>query len=55
MGLHERDVVVQMNGIAIDDEDQIRRMLREYGPGRPVALVISRDGQTLSLQTQMAG
>jgi serine protease Do len=54
MGLRERDVVVQMNGISIDGEEQIRRLLRESAPGRPVVLVISRDGQQMTLTTQMA-
>jgi serine protease Do len=54
MGLREHDVVVQMNGSAIDGEDQIRRMLRETAPGRTVALTIYRDGEKLTLTAQMA-
>jgi len=54
MGLREHDVVVQMNGAAIEGEKQIRRMLREIAPGRTVALVISRDGQQLKLTALMA-
>jgi serine protease Do len=54
MGLRERDVVVQMNGISIDGEEQIRRLLRESAPGRTVMLVISRDGQQMTLTAQMA-
>jgi len=54
MGLREHDVVVQMNGAMIDGEDQIRRLLREITAGRTVALVISRDGQRLTLTAKMA-
>ena len=54
MGLHEHDVVLQMNGALIEGEDQIRRLLREIAPGRTVALVISRDGQKMMLTAQMA-
>ncbi len=54
MGLRERDVVVQMNGVWIEGEEQIRRMLHELGPGRTVTMVVSRDGQQMTLTTQMA-
>ena len=54
MGLREHDVVTQMNGSAVDNEESIRRMLRETPPGRTVALVISRDGQQIALTAQMA-
>ncbi len=54
MGLREHDVVVQMNGTAIEGEEQIRRMLREMAPGMPIVLVISRDGQQSSRSAQMA-
>jgi serine protease Do len=53
-GLREHDVVLVLNGQAIEGEEQIRRMLRDLPPGRPVTLIISRDGQTMSLNTQMA-
>jgi serine protease Do len=52
-GLHEHDVVLQMNGQAIEGEDQIRRMLHECSPGKTVVLVISRDGQQMTITTQM--
>jgi len=53
-GLREHDVVLQMNGQAIEGEDQIRRMLRECPPGRSITLVVSRDGQQITVTTQMA-
>ena len=54
MGLREHDVVLQMNGVVLEGQDQMRRMLRECLPGRTVALVISRDGQILTVTAQMA-
>jgi S1-C subfamily serine protease len=53
-GLREHDVVLTMNGQTIDGEEQIRRMLRDLAPGRTVAMVISRDGQPMNVNTQMA-
>jgi S1-C subfamily serine protease len=53
-GLRERDVVLQMNGQPVEGEEQIRRMLRQCPPGRTVVLVISRDGQQITVSTQMA-
>ena len=52
--LHEHDVILQMNGQAIDGQDQLRRMLHETPPGRAVQLVISREGQSLTITTQMS-
>lgn len=54
MGLRERDVVLQMNGVAIDTEEQVRRLLKDCPPGRTVTFVISRDGQQQTMSTQMA-
>jgi S1-C subfamily serine protease len=54
VGLREHDVVLQMNGLAIDGQDQFRHMLRECAPGKTIQLVISRDGLQMSLTTQMA-
>jgi serine protease Do len=53
-GLHEHDVVLQMNGQAIEGEEQLRRMLRETPPGRSLTLVISRDGQQQTVTALMA-
>lgn len=54
MGLRERDVVLQMNGVLIDGEEQLRRMLKDCAPGKSVVLLISRDGQTQIMTAQMA-
>ncbi len=54
VGLCEHDVILQMNGQVIEGEDQLRRMLRETPAGRTVTLVVSRDGQQMTLTPQLA-
>ena len=53
-GLHEHDVIVQMNGQTVEGEEQLRRMLHETPAGRMVSLVISRDGQQQTVTAKMA-
>ena len=52
IGLKVNDVVLQLNGQAVEGAEQLRRMLREIPAGRKVSLEISRDGnlQTLAVQ-----
>ncbi len=54
VGLKLHDVVLQMNGTAIDGAEQMRRMLRELPVGRKVQLVVSRDGALQNVTVQMA-
>ena len=54
VGLREHDVILQMNGEMVQGQEQLRRMLHETPAGRAVALVISRDGQQQTLNTQLA-
>jgi S1-C subfamily serine protease len=54
MGLREHDVVLQMNGIAVDGEEQLRRLLRDCPPGKTVVMTIARDGQTIVTSAPMA-
>ncbi len=53
-GLHEHDVIVSLNGTAVESAAQLRRMIKEMPPGRVVTLGISRDGQALTLKAQLA-
>ena len=53
-GLREHDVVLQMNGQSITTKEQISRMLRECSPGRIITLLISRDGQQMTVSAQMS-
>jgi serine protease Do len=53
-GMQVRDVILQINGQVIDDEGQLRRTLRETPAGRTVNVVVSRDGQTMTMTMTMA-
>ena len=53
-GLREHDVVLQMNGQAVEGGEPLRRMLRDTPPGRTVTLLISRAGQQQTISAQMA-
>ena len=54
-GLHEHDVILNLNGAAVESAAQLRRMIRETPPGRVVTLGISRDGQPQTIKVQLAG
>lgn len=51
-GIHVNDVVLQVNGQAVENAEQFGRALREIPAGRSVSLAISRDGaaQTVTIQ-----
>jgi len=53
-GLHEHDVIVSLNGAAVESAAQLRRMIKEMPPGRIVTLGISRDGQPMTIKVQLA-
>lgn len=53
-GVHEHDVIVSLNGTAVESAAQLRRMIKETPPGRVVTLGISRDGQPLTIKVQLA-
>lgn len=54
IGIREHDVILQVNGQAIDGSEQLRRILREIPAGRTVIVVFSRDGQQQTVTTQLA-
>jgi serine protease Do len=53
-GVKEHDVILSVNGTAVESVEQLRRMIREIPPGRVVTLGISRDGQPLTLKAQIS-
>jgi serine protease Do len=53
-GMRLRDVILQMNGQVVENEEQLRRMLKDMPVGRSVSFVISRDGQTQTMTMQTA-
>jgi membrane-associated protease RseP (regulator of RpoE activity) len=52
IGLKVNDVVLKLNGQAVEGAEQLRRMLREVPAGRKINIEISRDGniQTLGVE-----
>ncbi len=54
MDLRVRDVVLQMNGVAIDNEEQLRRMMHDCPPGKMVVMTINREGQLITTSAPMA-
>lgn len=53
-GIKEHDVILTMNGIAVESKSQLQRMIHETPPGRLVSLGLSRDGQPLTIKVQLA-
>jgi membrane-associated protease RseP (regulator of RpoE activity) len=53
-GLKEHDVILSLNGAAVESAAQLRRMIRETPAGRVVSLGISREGQTQAIKVQLA-
>ncbi len=53
-GLREHDVILSMNGTAVESAAQLRRMIKETPPGRVVTFGISRDGQPMTIKAQLA-
>jgi serine protease Do len=52
-GLKEHDVILQLDGQAFDNADELRRRLREMPSGRTVTLLISRDGNPVHVTVQL--
>jgi len=53
-GIKEHDVILSMNGNAVESGAQLRRMIHETPPGRVVTFGISRDGQPLTIKVQLS-
>lgn len=53
-GLKEHDVILTVNGNKVESVEQLRRMIREIPPGRTAKLGISRNGQLMSVDAQLA-
>ncbi len=52
-GLKVHDVILQLDGQAFDNVDQLRRRLREMPSGRTVSLLVSRDGNRINVTVQL--
>lgn len=53
-GIKEHDVILTMNGTAIESKTQLQRMIHETPAGRVVTLGLSRDGQAMTVKVQLA-
>jgi serine protease Do len=54
VGLRVNDVLLEVNGQAIESAEAFGRTMREIPPGRKITLQISRDGATQTLTVQLA-
>jgi serine protease Do len=52
-GLKVHDVILQLDGQAFDTAEQLRRRLREMPSGRTVTLLVSRDGNRITMTVQL--
>jgi hypothetical protein len=53
-GIKEHDVILTMNGTAVESKSQLQRMIHETPPGRVITLGVSRDGQPLTIKVPLA-
>jgi membrane-associated protease RseP (regulator of RpoE activity) len=52
-GIKEQDVIMEFNGVHVQDMDQLRRLIHDVPPGQTVTLGIIRGGQPLTLAVQL--
>jgi serine protease Do len=52
-GLRVHDVILQLDGQAFDNVDQLRHRLQKMPSGRTVTLLISRDGSRINVTVQL--
>jgi membrane-associated protease RseP (regulator of RpoE activity) len=53
-GFKEHDVILAVNGNKIESEEELRRVIRETPPGRTVDILISRNGQQMTLKPMLS-
>jgi serine protease Do len=54
VGLKEHDVILTVNGNKVESVEQLRRMIREIPAGRTAKLGVSRNGQFMNFDVQLA-
>jgi serine protease Do len=53
-GIKEHDVILAVNGTKIESEEELRRVIHETPPGRTIDMLISRNGEQLTLKPTLA-
>jgi serine protease Do len=53
-GLKEHDVILEFNGTRVEGVEHLRRLIHEIPAGRTVSMLVSRNGQSLTLKAQLA-
>ena len=53
-GIKEHDVILSVNGTAVESKSQLQRMIHETPAGRVISLGLSRDGQPVNIKVQLA-
>jgi predicted metalloprotease with PDZ domain len=53
-GIKEHDVILSVNGEKVESVEQLRRLVREIPTGRTVTIALSRNGQPVTVKTQLA-
>ena len=53
-GLREHDIIITMNGVVIEHQDQLRKLLHDAPAGRNVTLLINRDGSERTLTATLS-
>jgi hypothetical protein len=53
VGLRVNDVLLEVNGQAVEGAEAFGRMMREIPPGRKITLLISRDGATQTIAVEL--
>jgi serine protease Do len=53
-GLKSGDVIIEFNGTHVEGVTQFRRLVRETPPGHSVAIVVSRDGKSQTLNATLS-
>ena len=52
-GLRDGDIIVKVNGQAIDGDHPLDATLSQYAPGDTVTISVLRDGQSTTLQVTL--
>jgi serine protease Do len=53
-GIKEHDVILSFNGQAVENVEQLRRLIRATPPGTTVNLNVSREGQQIAVSVKLA-